>query len=124
VLAITGQYLGLSGGYVNWFRSYLSNWKSQVRVSGILSSPFEVLSDEPQGSVLGLLHFCVFINDICEYLHCADDVKIYRAVKSPHDCDLLQSDINSAQGWCIINCMKLNISRTKVLQYCTLYCSG
>jgi hypothetical protein len=43
---------GLSGGYLNWFRSYLSNRKSQVRVSGILSSPFEVLSGVPQGSVL------------------------------------------------------------------------
>jgi hypothetical protein len=31
---------GLSGGYVNWFCSYLTNRKSQVRVSGILSLPF------------------------------------------------------------------------------------
>jgi hypothetical protein len=26
---------GLSGGYVNWFRSYLSNRKSWFRVSGV-----------------------------------------------------------------------------------------
>jgi hypothetical protein len=38
---------GLSGGYVNWFRSYLSNWKPQFRVSGVLSSPFEILSVVP-----------------------------------------------------------------------------
>jgi hypothetical protein len=42
---------GLSGGYVNWFRSYLSNRKLQVRVSGVLSSLFEILSGVPQGSV-------------------------------------------------------------------------
>jgi hypothetical protein len=34
--------LGLSGGYVNWF--CLSGRHSQVRVSGVLSSPFEILS--------------------------------------------------------------------------------
>jgi hypothetical protein len=77
---------GLSGGYVNWFRSYLSNWKSQVRVSGVLSLPFEVLSGVPQGSVLGPLLFNAFINDICDavahskYLLFADDIKIYQAV--------------------------------------------
>jgi hypothetical protein len=32
---------GLSGGYVNWFRSYLSSRKSQVHVSGILSHLLE-----------------------------------------------------------------------------------
>jgi hypothetical protein len=40
----------LSGGYANWFRGYLSNEKCQVRVSGILSSHFDVLSGIPQGS--------------------------------------------------------------------------
>jgi hypothetical protein len=82
---------------------YVSNLlsESQVRVSGVLSSPFEVLSGVPQASVLGPLLFNVFINDICDvtahskYLLFTDDVKIYHAVKSPEDCDLLQSGINS-----------------------------
>jgi hypothetical protein len=36
-------------------------------------------------------------------------------VKSPQDCNLLQADINSVQGWCIASCMKLNISKTEVM---------
>jgi hypothetical protein len=56
--------LGLSGGYVNWFHSYLSGWQSQVRVSGVLSSPFEIISGVPQGSVLGPLLFNVVINNM------------------------------------------------------------
>jgi hypothetical protein len=71
---------GLSSGYINWFRSYLSKRKSQVRVSGALSVPFVVLSCVPQGSVLGPL---------------STTYAIFRAVESPQDCTLLQSDINS-----------------------------
>jgi hypothetical protein len=44
---------GLSGGYINWFCNYLFNSKLQVRISGILSSPSEILSSVPQGSALG-----------------------------------------------------------------------
>jgi hypothetical protein len=39
---------GLSGGYLNWFRSYLTNKQFQVRVSEMLSHPSEVLSGIPQ----------------------------------------------------------------------------
>jgi MFS-type transporter involved in bile tolerance (Atg22 family) len=106
---------------VNWFRSYLSNRQSHVRVSGIFYSPFEVVSGVPQGSVLGPLLFSVFINDLgdaitySKYLLFADDIKIYQAIKSPVDCNLLQSDINSIQGWCTANCPKLNMSKTKII---------
>jgi hypothetical protein len=44
---------GLSGGYVNWFRSYLSNRKSRLPTSVILFSSFEVLSGVPHRSVPG-----------------------------------------------------------------------
>jgi hypothetical protein len=59
---------GLSGGYVNWFRSYLSNRSNQARVSGVLSSPSELFSGVFQGSLLRLMLFNVFINDICNEL--------------------------------------------------------
>jgi hypothetical protein len=77
----------------------------------------------PQGSVLGPLLFNAFINDICDsvahsrYLLFADDINIYRGVESPQDCTLLQSDKNSIQGWCIANCMKLNITKTRIISF-------
>jgi hypothetical protein len=109
---------GLSGGYVNWFCSYLTNRQSQVPVSGILSSPFVVLSGVPQGSVLGPLLFSIFMNDLCDvinysrYLLFADNIKIFCVIKSLNDCNRLQSDIDSVQGWYIAKFMKLNISKT------------
>jgi hypothetical protein len=41
-----------SCGYVNWFRSYLTNRQFQIHVSGILSSPLKLLFGVLQGSVL------------------------------------------------------------------------
>jgi hypothetical protein len=114
---------GLSGGNVNWFCSYLTNRQCKVRVSGILSSPFVVISGVPQGSVLGPLLFNIFIDDLCNvinysrYLLFADDIKIFRVIKSPNDCTRLQSGIDSVQGWCTANFMKFNISKTRVISF-------
>jgi hypothetical protein len=65
----------------------------------------------------------MFISYLCyaitysKYLPFADDIKIYRAIKSPQGYNLLQSDINCTQGWCTAKYeyMKLNINETKVI---------
>jgi hypothetical protein len=112
----------LPGGYVNWFRSPLSNRKSQIRVPGIFSSPFKVLSSVPQGSVMGPLLFNVFVNDLCEavaHFRClffADDITIYWVIKFRDNRNLLQPHINSMQGWCAAN-SKLGISKTQVISF-------
>jgi hypothetical protein len=100
---------GLSSGYIDWFRSYLSNRQSFVRISGTVSFPYLVKCGVPQGSTLGPLLFNIFINDICDSIHnsqClvfADDLKIYRSISDVDDCKLLQHDINSVQNWCLDN---------------------
>jgi hypothetical protein len=75
-----------------WFLSYLTNRQYRVRYSGILRTPFEMQSGVPQGSILGLLLFNIFINDLCDEINhskCllfADELKVYRALSSPNDC--------------------------------------
>jgi hypothetical protein len=114
---------GLSDSYSSWLHSYITNRYPVVRIHGIYSIPFEVLSGVPQGSVLGPLLFNIFVNDLCNvikhsrYLSCADDIKIYCAVSCVTDCTLLQSDIDSICGWCVTNCMKLNYDKTKVITF-------
>jgi hypothetical protein len=39
----------------------------------------------------------------------AEDLKIFRVIKSAEDCKLLKTDIDSVQKWCIENCMKINL---------------
>jgi hypothetical protein len=76
-----------------------------------------------QGSVLGPLLWNIFINDLCDVINhsnCllyADDLKVYRAINSPSDCLLLQSDIDCVHGWCSENFMKLNFSKIRVISF-------
>jgi hypothetical protein len=51
------------------------------------------------------------------YLLFADDIKIYRAISSPEEYDLLQFYIDSIRGWCAANYMKLSIDKTKVIRF-------
>jgi hypothetical protein len=114
---------GLSSFYVDWFQSYLSNRSSFVRILGKFSSSFSVLSGVPQGSILGPLLFNIFINNISakinhsKFLLFADDLKIYRNIKSAEDCKVLQVDIDAVQHWCSENGMELNIQKTKIISF-------
>lgn len=47
----------------------------------------------------------------------ADDLKIYRVVKSTLDCCVLQADIEKLLSWCQINGMQVNASKCKVITY-------
>ena len=82
---------GLSPVYVAWFHSYPTNRLTNVRYCGAISTPYEVLSGVTQGSGLGPRRISIFTNDLgsaVKYKYCllfADDVQIFREIKSPYD---------------------------------------
>jgi len=76
--------------YYDWIKDFLLNRKQQVVLGNAYSSPCNVLSDVPQGSVLGPLLFILYTYDlpasISSKIHLyADDVILYRAILSSED---------------------------------------
>jgi len=97
-LLLKVRALGIDGQILRWVEDWLSNRKQRVILNGSMSSWCSVVSGVPQGSVLGPLSFLVYINDIADcvtsnLLKFADDTKLFRAVTSAIDDDILRNDL-------------------------------
>ena len=83
ILYSTLAKAGFSGAAVTWFRSYLSERTQVTRVNDAISSAKSVPVGVPQGNVLGLLLFLIYVNDlpssvmICCVAMYADDTVFY-----------------------------------------------
>jgi hypothetical protein len=109
--------VGIHGDLLRWLQSYLRDRSQAVTIKGFCSSFVPVTSGVPQGSHLGPLLFNIFINKILmifqssEILLYADDMKIFRVIKSSTDCALLQDDLNRLCDYCKNNHLHLNIEK-------------
>ena len=75
-------HYGVGGNKNNWFKTYLTNRKQHVTVSGQKSDNALIEFGVPQGSVLGPLLFLIYINDLNQAIkfsrvhHFADDTNL------------------------------------------------
>ena len=95
---------GMDGKTNTWITALLQDRQQRVMINGTGSSWSPVLSGVPQGTVIGLILFLLYINDIATGINSrmrlfTDDSIIYREI---HDNDyhtLLQEDISKLQSW-------------------------
>ena len=109
-------YYGIRGSTHKWISSWLSERSQKVVLDGQASDPVAVLSGVPHGSVLGPVLFLIFINDLPDNIRSsvrlfADDCVLYRNMKSPTDCQILQDDLNSLSQWETDWQMKFNVAK-------------
>ena len=64
--------IGIRGCFLEIISDYLSNRKHSVRADSFSSETLEITSGVPQGSLIGPLFFCIFINGLPEVLKFSD----------------------------------------------------
>ena len=113
---------GIHGNLSLWLTNFLTNCLQRVVVNGCLSDWISVLNGVPQGSVLGLLLFILYVNDIPNLIESnvkmfADDTKIYSVIKSFDDSLKLQHDIDRFMQWSSTWLLRFNAAKCKVMQF-------
>ena len=89
---------------MKWIDYFLCFRKQRVVVNGVKTDCAPVLSDVPQGIVLGPLSFSLYINDISSAIESeirlfADDCVCYREIKDEEDTIKLQRDNDRLGSW-------------------------
>lgn len=116
-------YAGIHGNLYRWFKSYIEKRSQAVVLKGYTSTWHTIPSGVPQGSLLGPMLFNIFVNDIAlcfkhsKFLLYADDMKVFKQIRSTVDCHLLQQDLQRFEDYCKINKLDINVTKCHAITF-------
>ena len=112
-----------------WFESYLSKRIQYVEINNFKSSPQTIITEVPQGSILGPLLFLIYMNDmfqVSNLFKCilyADDTTLFIALDAslsldiPASSELINRKLSRVGEWLIINRVSINITEKKYILF-------
>jgi len=113
------RHLNINVYVLRWITDYLTGRRQCVGVEGATSLPLPVLSGVPQGSVLGPLLFIIYIDGLTNVLPngsislYADDLLLYRPIRSSSDYQALQEDVDALADWILAHKLQFNCGKCK-----------
>lgn len=112
------ESIGVDYYLTRWIENFLSGRQFCVRVGNAFSSKRSVIRGVPQGTVLGPLLFCIFINELLRSLNVphlayADDLKLWNVISTERDCLSLQRDLDLVYEWSLTTGVSLNLEKCK-----------
>ena len=119
--------IGFSKHSVKWFRSYLINRTFLINLGNAFSQPACVSSGVPQGSILGLLLFLIYSNDMSQAVKCnlflyADDTCLVYQHKDINEIEKqLNKDFETICDWFVNNKLSIHFGddKTKSILFAT-----
>ena len=111
---------GIEGKRLHWLTNLLRDWRQKIGMGGIYSEWQPALTGVPQGSALGLVLFCVYINNLDDGIlskisKFADDTKLARRVCRKEDVNALQEDLNGLFKWAEDWQMLFNVDKCSIM---------
>uniref|UniRef100_A0A1B0CYZ6 Uncharacterized protein n=1 Tax=Phlebotomus papatasi TaxID=29031 RepID=A0A1B0CYZ6_PHLPP len=119
---------GITGNMAYFINNFLQNRKIRVIMGNYTSNTFQLDNSVPQGSVLSVTLFLVYINEIFKYLPSnvqgllyADDLVIFHRSHNIDTCEEnLQLAINSLQEWSNKSGLQFSHEKSRIVHFCKL----
>ena len=113
---------GVGSNSANWFKSFLNNRTQKCFVNGSLSASQTLTCSIPQGTILGLLLFILYINDPPNCLvnshpkiHADDTHLTFASNDVAYLEENMNEDLTKITEWLSINKITFNKSKTEFM---------